>query len=124
MDEQQPAPSRPTSPTPVPLSAVAAHLGVGPLNGEQADVSVTGVSQSSRSVAPGDVYVALPGTRTHGARFGAAAVAGGAVAFVTDAEGEALLSPLGLPVLVVASPGSCWARWLRSSTASPRRHSP
>jgi UDP-N-acetylmuramoyl-L-alanyl-D-glutamate--2,6-diaminopimelate ligase len=83
---------------------VAAHLGVGPLSAEQADVSVTGVSQSSRSVAPGDVYVALPGARTHGARFGAAAVAGGAVAFVTDAEGEALLSALGLPVLVVASP--------------------
>ena len=104
MDEQQPAPSRPTSPTPVSLSAVAAHLGVGRLSAEQADVSVTGVSQSSRSVAPGDVYVALPGARTHGARFGAAAVAGGAVAFVTDAEGEALLAPLGLPVLVVASP--------------------
>ena len=53
VDEQQPAPSRPTSPTPVPLSAVAAHLGVGRSAGEHADVSVTGVSQSSRSVGPG-----------------------------------------------------------------------
>jgi UDP-N-acetylmuramoyl-L-alanyl-D-glutamate--2,6-diaminopimelate ligase len=67
-------------------------------------VTVLGVSQSSRSVQAGDLYVALPGARTHGARFGADAADAGAVAFVTDAEGAELLAPLGRPVLVVASP--------------------
>ena len=103
MDEQS-APSRPASPVAVSLADVATHLGVAPLDPEHAEVTVTGVSQSSRSVAPGDLYVAVPGARTHGARFGADAVAGGAVAFVSDVEGAETLAPLGLPVLVVPSP--------------------
>jgi UDP-N-acetylmuramoyl-L-alanyl-D-glutamate--2,6-diaminopimelate ligase len=83
---------------------VATHLGVAALDPEHVEVTVTGVSQSSRSVAPGDLYVAVPGARTHGARFGADAVASGAVAFVSDVEGAETLAPLGLPVLVVPSP--------------------
>ncbi|MFT4225240.1 Mur ligase domain-containing protein, partial [Micropruina sp.] len=38
------------------------------------DADVTGVTLDSRAVRPGDVYAALPGQRTHGARFAAEAV--------------------------------------------------
>jgi UDP-N-acetylmuramoyl-tripeptide--D-alanyl-D-alanine ligase len=41
---------------------------------------ITGVSIDSRAVAGGDVFVALPGTRTDGARFAADALAAGAAA--------------------------------------------
>jgi len=47
-----------------------------------AAATVTGVSIDSRTTAPGDVFVALPGTRTDGARFSAAAIAAGAAAVV------------------------------------------
>ncbi|HEY3765898.1 MAG TPA: UDP-N-acetylmuramoyl-tripeptide--D-alanyl-D-alanine ligase [Gaiellales bacterium] len=45
-----------------------------------ADARVTGVSIDSRAVSPGDLFVALPGTRTDGVRFVAAALAAGAAA--------------------------------------------
>jgi UDP-N-acetylmuramoyl-L-alanyl-D-glutamate--2,6-diaminopimelate ligase len=45
-----------------------------------AAVEVTGVSCDSRTTRPGDLFVALAGTTTHGARFVAEAIARGAVA--------------------------------------------
>jgi UDP-N-acetylmuramoyl-L-alanyl-D-glutamate--2,6-diaminopimelate ligase len=71
------------------------------------DVSITGVCLDSRAVRPGDLYAALPGLRTHGARFTATAVESGAVAVLTDPAGAELLAELGearLPVLVVPDP--------------------
>ncbi|MDR1450289.1 MAG: UDP-N-acetylmuramoyl-L-alanyl-D-glutamate--2,6-diaminopimelate ligase [Propionibacteriaceae bacterium] len=65
---------------------------------------VTGLSLVASAVRPGDLYVALPGTRTHGARFAAAAAAAGAAAVLTDTAGAALAGPLGLPVVVAAEP--------------------
>jgi len=65
---------------------------------------VTGVTLDSRLVAPGDLYVALPGHAHHGARFAGDAVGSGAVAVLTDAAGERLTSDLGQPVLVVDDP--------------------
>ncbi len=43
-----------------------------------ADTAVTGLAWDSRAVAPGDVYVALPGERVDGHDFAAAAVQAGA----------------------------------------------
>ena len=48
---------------------------------------VTGVCLDSRRVRPGDLYVGLPGARTHGARFAADAARAGAIALLTDAAG-------------------------------------
>ncbi|TWD83484.1 UDP-N-acetylmuramoylalanyl-D-glutamate--2,6-diaminopimelate ligase [Kribbella amoyensis] len=67
-------------------------------------VAVTGVSLDSRSILPGDLYAALPGAVTHGAAFVAGAAASGAVAVLTDPEGEERARSAGLPVLVVADP--------------------
>ncbi|WP_411731834.1 UDP-N-acetylmuramoyl-L-alanyl-D-glutamate--2,6-diaminopimelate ligase [Paeniglutamicibacter sp.] len=62
---------------------------------------VTGICLDSRAVQPGDLYVAAPGARFHGAQFAQAAVQAGAAAILTDIEGEAAASGLGLPVLLV-----------------------
>ncbi len=68
------------------------------------DVAVGGVSLDSRRIVPGDLYVALPGAATHGGRFAAGAVAAGAVAVLTDAEGARLCAGLSVPVVAVVDP--------------------
>ncbi len=65
---------------------------------------VTGVTHDSRRVLPGDLYVALPGSRHHGAEFSGDAAARGAVAVLTDARGGSAAAAAGLPALVVADP--------------------
>ena len=73
-----------------------------------ADAAVTGVRLDSRAVRPGDLYAALPGAHTHGARFAAEAVARGAVAVLTDAAGSALIAT-EVPVVVVDDPRAALA---------------
>jgi UDP-N-acetylmuramoyl-L-alanyl-D-glutamate--2,6-diaminopimelate ligase len=76
---------------------------------DAASVVVTGVTLDSRSVLPGDLYAALPGFNVHGARFAADAVAAGALAVLTDAEGrglvEAAVAQAGLPAVPVLVSG-------------------
>jgi UDP-N-acetylmuramoyl-L-alanyl-D-glutamate--2,6-diaminopimelate ligase len=67
-------------------------------------VALTGVTHASTSVLPGDLYVALHGMRTHGAKYAADAVAAGAVAVLTDPAGRAPAEGTGVPVLVVDNP--------------------
>lgn len=59
---------------------------------------LTGVSINSRQIVPGDLYLALPGARHHGAVFAGDAAAAGAAAVLTDSAGLAQLSETGLPV--------------------------
>jgi len=113
---------RPARQRPKPLSALGALLGVrlDPNRPVGRSISpndlgcVTGVTLDSRAVAPGDLYVALPGTRVHGAAFCADAVAAGAVAVLTDPDGRARAAQTGVPVFVLADPRgklgevSCW----------------
>jgi UDP-N-acetylmuramoyl-L-alanyl-D-glutamate--2,6-diaminopimelate ligase len=68
------------------------------------DVALTGVTHDSTAVQPGDLYAALPGSHTHGARFSKDAVAAGAAAVLTDAHGAEIASRLSVPVLVVDDP--------------------
>jgi UDP-N-acetylmuramoyl-L-alanyl-D-glutamate--2,6-diaminopimelate ligase len=76
--------------------------------------SLSGLTLDSRSVEPGDLYVALPGARVHGAAFCADAVAAGAVAVLTDPDGRARAAATGVPVFVLADPRArlgeiaCW----------------
>lgn len=101
-------PVRPARPPATPLSEVAAALGAalpgGALTG--GGPLVTGISLSSQRVAPGDLYAALPGGRSHGAAYAADAVGAGAVAVLTDPDGAALCGAAGAatPVLVVPEP--------------------
>jgi len=68
------------------------------------DLRVSGVTADSRLVHPGDLYVAAPGATVHGASFTAEAIDRGAVAVLTDAEGEdrALAVSVSAPVAVIA----------------------
>jgi len=67
-----------------------------------AKVLITGITHSDSDVQAGDLFIALPGAKRHGAEFAANALKQGAVAVVTDAAGAKLIS--GNPVLVVANP--------------------
>ena len=71
------------------------------------DLIATGISIASGRVEPGDLFVAVPGARGHGAEFAIDAAAKGAVAVLTDARGAAMLSDV--PVIVVDDPRACVA---------------
>ena len=95
---------RPASVVPRPLEAVLAHLGLeAPVPADRGP-EVSGVTLSSRTVRPGDLYAALPGARTHGAAFAPQAADAGAVAVLTDPAGAARAGATGLPVVVVPDP--------------------
>lgn len=54
------------------------------IGAQHADVAVTGIAVDSRAVKPGDVFFALAGVKTDGARFIDQAIGTGAVAVVSD----------------------------------------
>lgn len=62
-------------------------------------LSFSGATSSDAEVVEGDLFLAYPGEKTHGARFASNAISRGARAIVTDAEGAAIAD--GLPVIVV-----------------------
>jgi UDP-N-acetylmuramoyl-L-alanyl-D-glutamate--2,6-diaminopimelate ligase len=84
---------------PHPLSAVAGLLTDAVVSVDSGGVVVTGVTHDSRAVVPGDLYVGLPGSQTHGADFAAAARDAGAAAILTDRPG-----PHPLPSVIVERP--------------------
>ena len=97
---------RPTAVAAVPLGTIGESVGV-VVPGASSSVPVTGISLNSRTVAPGDLYVALPGATRHGADFVSQAVDAGAVAVLTDDDGARLLAlsaDTPVPVLVVDKP--------------------
>lgn len=99
------APSQPRPDRTGPL-ALGDLLGLGP-----DPTRISGVALDSRRVLPGDLYVALPGKVTHGARYAQAAVAAGAAAVLTDPAGAGLLAgALDVPVVVVDDPRGELAR--------------
>jgi UDP-N-acetylmuramoyl-L-alanyl-D-glutamate--2,6-diaminopimelate ligase len=109
-------PARPQAPPRTPLSAVLALLGEPtdlleqpvPDAAAARSLMLTGLTMSSRSVQPGDLYVAPAGATTHGARFATDAVRAGAVAVLTDPAGAGLCQQTGVdvPVVVVPAPRS------------------
>jgi UDP-N-acetylmuramoyl-L-alanyl-D-glutamate--2,6-diaminopimelate ligase len=110
---------RPAHPPQRPLSALSALLGarldaLGNSLSPNELGCLSGVTLDSRAVRPGDLYVALPGARVHGAAFCADAVAAGAVAVLTDQDGRARAAASGVPVFVLADPRArlgeiaCW----------------
>ncbi|WP_229790409.1 Mur ligase family protein [Mycetocola manganoxydans] len=115
---------RPNQPQPTSLEDFAAKFRLA-LHDEISPVTLTGITMDSRSVEPGDLYVAVPGARFHGASFSADAVARGAVAILTDASGVVDATVSGVPVVVtVESPRELIgdiAAWLyRTDSAAPQ----
>jgi UDP-N-acetylmuramoyl-L-alanyl-D-glutamate--2,6-diaminopimelate ligase len=91
---------RPRTRQPVSLSEL---LG-GTVVDVRSPLPVSGITLDSRLVSPGDLYVALPGSRHHGADFAAEAAEAGASAILTDTEGGRVASALSIPVVVVDQP--------------------
>jgi len=103
MKESIPPILRPEHQAPVTLAAIAAEFELDWAT-PASEVSVSGISMNTNDLRPGDLFVAMPGLKTHGANFVAAAIDKGAVALVTDAAGLALLENVGLPTLILESP--------------------
>ena len=101
---------RPSSNGPIPISTLCERFSLAPASAEDAaalnDLSILGVSVDSADTAPGELFVGLPGFTVHGARFAAQAVASGAVAVLTDADGAQIVHETapGTPVLVHDDP--------------------
>ena len=87
---------RPLAPFTATLEDVAQLVGAS-LHG--ASLSFTGITHVDSEVEPGDLFIAIPGARVHGATFIDAAVKRGAVAVLTDEAGLAYCSKV--PALVV-----------------------
>jgi UDP-N-acetylmuramoyl-L-alanyl-D-glutamate--2,6-diaminopimelate ligase len=98
-----PPPTRPTGLPPRSLGDLADQLGL-PCPVPSRDVLLSGVTHASGSAQPGDLYVAIPGARTHGARFAADAASRGARAVLTDPTGARLAEGSGLPTLLTHDP--------------------
>ena len=97
---------RPRSVPPRALTDLAELLGgdlagLSPDAGPLTEVFLTGITHASAELRPGDLFVALPGAKVHGARFVPGAAQAGALAVLTDPEGARLAVDAGLPVLVV-----------------------
>jgi UDP-N-acetylmuramoyl-L-alanyl-D-glutamate--2,6-diaminopimelate ligase len=69
---------------------------------ELAKVLITGITHIDSDVQLGDLFIAIPGAKRHGAEFATNAQKQGAVAVVTDAAGAKLIN--GIPVLIVKNP--------------------
>lgn len=77
------------------------------------DISITGVTLRAQASQPGDLFAALSGSTAHGAQYVSDALAGGAVAVLTDSAGVSVMNEMmrdvagesvGVPVLVHPQP--------------------
>jgi UDP-N-acetylmuramoyl-L-alanyl-D-glutamate--2,6-diaminopimelate ligase len=107
---------RPTAGAGVPLPTLAAQVGAVSAEGPHQpgvipDLRITGVTLRAQDVRSGDLFAALSGASTHGARYLTDAVDRGAVAVLTDAAGVAAIADqlpgfAAVPVLVHPEPRS------------------
>lgn len=67
------------------------------------EVIVFGITHNSKSVQPGDLYVALRGANNHGIDFVDEAIANGAVAVASDSHGVAISKQKGLPAIELSN---------------------
>jgi UDP-N-acetylmuramoyl-L-alanyl-D-glutamate--2,6-diaminopimelate ligase len=65
------------------------------------EVTFTGLTHKDSDIQPGDLFLAFPGAKRHGAEFIESAKAKGAVAVLTDADGAEISS--SLPTIVVSN---------------------
>ena len=92
---------RPTTTQPLELSALALQLG---LDHRGPECAVSGVAVHADLIAPGDLFVAMPGATRHGIDFWPDARAAGACAVLTDLAGYQQLADAGVPALIAAAP--------------------
>jgi UDP-N-acetylmuramoyl-L-alanyl-D-glutamate--2,6-diaminopimelate ligase len=99
---------RPSHPVGRALGPLAEQVHAVPVQGVTVpDIALRGVTLRSQDVQPGDLFAALAGTTSHGARHAGEAISRGAVAVLTDAQGAAAIGrDAGVPVLIHPDPRS------------------
>jgi UDP-N-acetylmuramoyl-L-alanyl-D-glutamate--2,6-diaminopimelate ligase len=99
---------RPSHPVGSALGLLAEQVAAVPPQGAGvAHLRITGVTLRSGDVDAGDLFAALPGASSHGARHAGEAVSRGAAAILTDAAGVAEIgADIDVPVLVHPDPRS------------------
>ena len=103
MKEQIPPTLRPDSVAPVSLATIVAETSIELITGQNS-VLVTGISMNTGDLRPGDLFVAMPGLKTHGARFAQKAIELGALAIVSDQAGLELIGDVAVPTLRLEQP--------------------
>lgn len=90
----------------VPLTTLAAQAGAVPAEGSVVpDLRISGITLRAQDAQPGDLFAALSGATTHGARYAREAVERGAAAVLTDAAGVSEMGDdVGVPVLIHPRP--------------------
>jgi UDP-N-acetylmuramoyl-L-alanyl-D-glutamate--2,6-diaminopimelate ligase len=85
------------------LGSIASLLGT---DTDHDGMMITGLTQASQSVESGDIFLAFPGTKVHGAGFSDEAIRRGARAILTDVYGAQIINAVSkeFPVVVVADP--------------------
>ena len=78
------------------LSEIARYLGAE----SSSEELISGICSNSKEIEPGDLFVAIPGTKSHGANFVDFAIKQGAKGILTDAEGRKLAADK-LPLIEV-----------------------
>lgn len=94
---------RPDDPPERALTELAGRFGLA-AHGSLDGVTVRGITLATADLRPGEVFVAVQGARSHGARFAGVAAEKGAVAVITDAAGVRVAAGAGLPILVADDP--------------------
>jgi UDP-N-acetylmuramoyl-L-alanyl-D-glutamate--2,6-diaminopimelate ligase len=90
---------RPVSDHVKSISELSNFLGIN----SEFKLDFTGITSDSRSVENGDLFIALPGSNSHGARYVDDVKSNGAVAVITDQAGAELVGTK-LPVIVISNP--------------------
>ena len=103
MKEQIPPTLRPEHVLPVSLEDIVAQTSIQLVSGNPS-LTVTGISMNTADLRVGDLFVAMPGLKTHGANFAGKAIELGAVAVVSDSAGLAMLGDLTVPKLLLERP--------------------
>lgn len=68
------------------------------------EAQLLGISMNTADLRNGDLFVAMPGLKTHGAKFAERAIDLGASAIVTDQAGAFLLENVEIPVAILEKP--------------------
>lgn len=101
--EQIPPILRPHHVEPVAFAELCRAFEIEQLAGG-AERFVTGISMNTNDLREGDLFVAMPGLKTHGANFAAKAIELGAAAIITDASGVEIMGEVGVPVATIENP--------------------
>ncbi len=68
------------------------------------EAQLFGISMNTADLRQGDLFVAMPGMKTHGAAFAARAIELGAAAIVTDQKGLTLIESRQVPIALLENP--------------------